>query len=152
MVLSVWQAEVRDLQYCPAATEAAKALSLRLDDDATTHEMSVEKQSHFVRNSSSLQFRQGPLHIGESADEGGAVLRIFVDGLSQRSLRQRHDTGDCGFHVSSFVGIGPFETPVANEAAAMTIDGEPSGCIARSNEAIRQAVSIWWDGHLGADW
>ena len=152
MVLPPWQQEVPDLKHRPPTTEGAKALSLCLDDNATTHHMGIERQSHFIWNSSCLQFGQGPLHIGESAHEGAAVLRISVDGLLQRSLRQRHDTGDCGFQVSSFIGIGQFETPVANEAPAMTVDAEPSGCIARSNEAIRQAVSIWWYGDLGADW
>ena len=152
MVLPARQQEVLDLQHRPPTTEGAEALSLCLHHKAATHDMGIERQGHFIWNSSCLQFSQGSIQVSESTHEGAAILWISVDGLVQGSLRDSHDTGDCGFQVSSFIGACRFETPVANEAPAMTVHAEPSRCIARSNEAVRQAVSIRWHGDLRADW
>ena len=151
VVLSCWQLKVFDLQYWTPSTEGPKARSLCLNENATTHDMSIKKQSHLVWNLSCLQCRQRTLQVGESADEDFAVVRIFIDGLSQRSSGQPHETHDCGFHSSSFIRIGPFQTLVANEAAAVTIHGVPCGCLARGNEAIRQAVFVRWYWNLRAN-
>ena len=152
MVLPACQQEILHLQHLSPTTEGAEAFSLCLDDNAATHDMGIERQGHFIWNSSCLQFGQGSIHIGESTHEGAAVLRISVDGLVQGSLRDSHDTGNCAFQVSSFIGVCQFQTFVANETAAMTVHAEPGGCITRSNEAVRQAMSIRWHGDLRSKW